>query len=430
VKCKLAMAGLLAILLMVGMFAFAGCGDDTTTETTASAPDEAASAEAEVVTIIADAETMITDEAFDEYFGGNPGDALTGVVALLDAGEVYVNNLKVPATESDTTLYQVNSIDALWFNEDLDTWGYAVHKYVFNFGPVPPPELRGVTYLPKTFEEARLEFVQNLSQRLGRTVTLTLDPETGQANRIDLVEWETVYIRAIETHGSTTTIDRGDYTLETDRYPVRSDVNKVAFVTDNVDPSIKTGDFAVWWLGPDGWHLDRAEPLAGILENVEKKTYSVDGDVRKEADCSRFNLATSVRPTQFYTAFTRLGLTGLEATAWCMPDSGNPIGFTYGGSEGAKAALELALANAEAAKTDVNVSAAGDGSDVSGDSGTQWVGQEALDAYNAAIAAAQATYDEPLSAELDYTAAIYDLGMAYGQGGDEPQGFIGSIGVK
>lgn len=423
---KLLMAGLLVLVLVVSMFALAGCGEETTT----SSSDEVTTTDESVVTIIADGETMITDAANDQYFGGTAGAAATGVEALLDAGAVYVNNLKVPATETETDLYQVNSIDGLWWNEEEGTWGFAVHKYVFNFGPVPPPELFGVTYLPKTFNEARLEFVQNLSQRLGRTVTLTLDPDTGQATRIDLVEWETVYIGSIKAHGSTTEINRSDYTLETDRYPIRSDVNNVAFPSDNVDQTIEVGDFAVWWLGPDGWHLDRAEPVSGILENVEKKTYSIGGDVRKEADCSRFNLAESVRPTQFYTAYARLGLTGLEATAWCMPDAGNPIGFTYGGTEAAKAALELAITNAEAAKADVNVSEAGDGSDVSGDAGTKWVAQDAMGQYTNAIGAAQAVLDDPLSAEITYTAAIYALGKAYGQGGDSPEGFIGSIGVK
>lgn len=425
---KLLIPSLLVLVLVVSMLALAGCGEETTTTTSAEVATTEATVETEVVTIITDAETMITDAAFDQYFGGNAGDALTGVEALLDAGAVYVNNLQIPASESETTLYQVNSMDALWFNEDQDTWGFAVHKYVFNFGPVPPPELQGVTYLPKTFNEARLEFVQNLSMRLGRTVTLTL--EDGQATRVDLVEWETVYIAGIESHGSTTTIDRGEFPIETNRAPVRFDVNGLNFPTDNVDPEIEVGDFAVWWLGPDSWHLTRAEPIVALLENVAKKTYSMGGDVRMEADCSRFNLAESTRPTQFYTMYTRLGLTELEVATWCMPDSGNPIGFTYGGSDNAKAALKLALTNAAAAKADVNVSAAGDGSDVSADAGTKWVTQEDMDTYDAAVAAAQVAYDDPLSSELDFTTAVYELGKVYGQTGDSPEGFVGSIRVK
>ncbi len=378
------------------------------------------------VTNVADGSTKVTSAAYDQYFGGNAGDALIGVQALLDAGKVYVNGIQVPAAETKPLLYSTNAIDALWWNEAQNTWGYAVHKYVFNYGPVPPPNLFGVTYSPRTFSEARLQFVENLSQRLGRTVKLTIDAATSQAIRIDLVEWETVYIGGIETHGSTTTIDRSAYTLETDRYPIRFDVNGVFFPTDNVDLTTQIGDFAVWWMGPTGWNLRRAEPLVGVLVNTAAKTYSIGGVVRMEADCSRFNLATSVRPTQFYTAYTRLGLTGFEVTAWCMPDAGNPIGFTYGTDVNAKNALALALTNAEAAKTDVFISV--DGSELN--SGDKWVTQATMDTYNAAIAAAQAVYDNPLSVGINYTAAIYDLGNAIGAKTPTPSGFLGSVTVK
>ena len=46
-------------------------------------------------TFIANGSTKITDAAYNSYFGGN---AATGVQALLDAGGVFVNGLKVPAT--------------------------------------------------------------------------------------------------------------------------------------------------------------------------------------------------------------------------------------------------------------------------------------------------------------------------------------------
>jgi hypothetical protein len=379
-------------------------------------------------TFITDGSTKITDATYNAYFGGN---AATGVQALLDAGKVFVNGLKVPATAGETTLYSMNAVDALWWNAAQNTWGYAVHKYVFNYGPVPPPNLGGVTYLPKTFDEARLEMVQNLSQRRGRTVKLTIDAATGEATRIDLQELETVYIGGIETHGATTTINRSAYTLETGRYPIRFDVNGLFFDTSNVDLATQVGDFAVWWLSPAGWNLKRCTPVVGLLTKDASNYYHINGtDVRYEADCSRFNLATSVRPTQFYTAYTRLGLTGLNVTVWCMPDTGNPIGFTYGSNADSKAALQLAITNATAAKTDVYVSVVGDGSDVPAASGTRWVTTAVMDAYDAAIAAAQAVYDNAGSVAINDAAAIYDLGNAYGQSTGTPSGFVGSIHVK
>jgi hypothetical protein len=369
---------------------------------------------------VADGTTKVTDAAFNAYFGGN---ALTGVGALLNAGGVYVNGLKVPATESKTTPYQVNGIDSLWWNAGQSTWGYAVHKYVYNYGT---PPLAGVTVLPMTFDVARLSFIETMSSKRGRTVTLTLDPATHQAVRIDMTEKETVLIGAIETHGATTTIDRTPYTLETGRYPVRFDVNGVTFPTENVDTTTQVGDFAVWWLGPTGWHLERCVPVVGILTKDASNYYHInETDVRYEADCSRFNLATPNRPTQFFTAHTRLGLGSLPVTVWCMPDTGNPIGFTHGNYADSKAALALAITNATAAKTGVVV--ATNAADVA--AGTKWVTQAAMDAFNAALAAAQAVYNNNTSALAAFDSAIYALSGALGVGGNTPSGFIGAQGV-
>jgi hypothetical protein len=394
-----------------------------------SAMQHGSKEEISYVTLITDGTSKITGTANNQYFGGN---AATGVQALLDAGKVFVNGLKVPATEGETTLYSMNAIDALWWNAAQSTWGFAVHKYCFNYGPASPPApaLGGVTYSPKTFNQARLEMVENLSQRRGRTVKLTIDAATGQAIRIDLQELETVYIGAIETHGATTTINRSAYTLETGRYPIRFDVNGIFFDTSTVDLTVGVGDFAVWWLSPDGWHLKRCIPVTGTLTKDGSGYYHIGTDVRYEADCSRFNLATSVRPTQFYTSYVRLGLTGFTATAWCTPDTGSPIGFTYGSDLNAKNALTLAITNATAAKADVYVSAAGDGSDVPAASGTKWVTTAVNTTYDAALATAAAVLAAPTSVGISYTAAIYDLANALGQGTAPKSGYLGSINVK
>jgi hypothetical protein len=369
---------------------------------------------------VADGTTKITDAAFNPYF---EGDALAGVKALLNAGKVYVNGLKVPATESETTLYQVNGIDSLWWNAGQSTWGYAVHKYVYNYGT---PPLAGVTVLPMTFDVARLSFIETMSSKRGRTVTLTLDPATHQAVRIDITEMETVLIGGIETHGATTTINRTSFTLETGRYPARFDVNGVTFPTENVDTTIQVGDFAVWWLGPTGWNLERCVPVVGILTKDASNYYHInETDVRYEADCSRFNLATPNRPTQFFTAHTRLGLGNLPVTVWCMPDTGNPIGFTHGNYADSKAALALAITNATAAKTGVVV--ATDAASVP--AGTKWVTQAAMDTFNAALAAAQAVYNDNASVLAAFDSAIYALSGALGVGGNTPSGFIGAQGV-
>ena len=402
-----------SLMLMFGVFA--GCGSDSEESSTES--------KAGVVELVNDGTSKITDAKYDSYFGGN---ALTGVTALLNEGEVYVNGIAVPASSTELAAlpdqtYEMNMIPGLYYNPDKSTYGYAVHKYVFNYGVGILP---GVTDLPMTFETARIQFVENLSQRRGRTTRLTLNA-AGQAERIDLEEFESVLIGNLEDHGSNTTIDRTTFTLETGRYPERFDVNNVFFPTSNVDFSTQVGDFAVWYLSPDGWNLKRAVPVVGLLTKDASKFYHInDTDVRYEADCSRFNLATASRPTQFYTAYTRLGLTAFNVTVWCVPGSGNPIGFTYGSDANAKSALDLAITNAEGAKTGVVVSI--DGTDVA--TGTKWVTQATMDAFNAAIAAAQVVYDNPANGMIEYDSAIYDLGVEIGAAGATPPGFIGSQG--
>jgi len=389
-----------------------------------------------IKTFFTDGTTKITDAAYNQYFGG---DALAGVEALLDQGKVSVNGIRVPAAETDTTLYKVNGIDSLWWNTTLtpNTWGYAVHKYVWNYGA---PGLGGVSYspLPWTFREARLQFVQDLSRRFGRMITLTIDAAAEKAVSVDMTETESLVVASIDVHGATTYIKRSAFTLETGRYPVRFDVNAMGpdgmgFPTENVDPALRVGDFAVWWQGPDGWHLKRAVPVTGLLLLVSKGVYSIDGVTQPtEADCSRFNLNSANRPTQFYTANTRLGLGGIPATAWCVPETGNPIGFTRGSDANAKAALALAVTNANAAKAGVLVSAAGDGSDVSAAPGTKWVTAAAMDAYNAALAAAEAVSGNTASGAIACDTAIYDLSLALGQSATPgpASGFLGAVKVK
>jgi hypothetical protein len=121
--------------------------------------------------------------------------------------------------------------------------------------------------------------------------------------------------------------------------------------------------------------------------------------------------------------YNRLGLAELEVITWCTP-TGHPIGFTYGDKAAAKNALELAIKNASAAKE--GVAASKDGKDVP--KGKKWVAQADLDAYNAAIADAEAVLNSNKTAVQEYDAAIYALGLALGEGGEKPTGFIGAQG--
>jgi hypothetical protein len=137
-----------------------------------------------------------------------------------------------------------------------------------------------------------------------------------------------------------------------------------------------------------------------------------DEYVHIESNVSRYNLIDCNRPTQFFTAYNRLGLTDLSVLTWCTP-TGHPIGFTCGDKAAAKKALSLAIESATAAKEGAVVSA--DGTDVA--KGTMWVAQADLDAYDAATAEAQTVCNRNSTAVQEYDAAIYALSQALGEAG-------------
>ena len=110
---------------------------------------------------------------------------------------------------------------------------------------------------------------------------------------------------------------------------------------------------------------------------------------------------------------------------WCTPN-GFPIGFTLGGRAESKAILAQAIANAKAAKEGVVVSA---DYGASLDAGTKWVTQADMDAFDAAIAAAEAVCNNNAAELYQYDWAMYTLANALGQGGSKPSGFIGAQGV-
>ena len=341
----------------------------------------------------------ITDASFDKYFKGTT--ALEGVKKLLNEGKVSVNGIKVPATADEIIVYQVNGVDSL-YKKDTG-WGYNVHKTT--------------SANNLSFEDARLGFFETITTVRGHTTELTLDPETKEVIGINTNSLDVVRIADITVYNESTTIKRGDFALETNR--VRPDVESIVFNTANFDQSVQIGDVAVYWYGPNGWNLKRAVPVEGTISKVDGKFVINGTDTRVESNVSRYNLTNSSRPTQFYTAYTRMGLENIPVITWCT-DTGHPIGFTTGSR--AKEALGLAISTAKAAKQGVTISA--DGAGVQG----KWTTQEAMDAFDAAIAAAEAVYNNNLAANIEKDTAIYDLSLAYGEGGNKPSGFIGSLG--
>jgi hypothetical protein len=405
---------LLALSLILSLAACGGSADEAkTSDTPSTAPTQTASegdpeAMDVLLEIVHDGDaTKITDAAFDQYFQGS---ALEGVQALLDEGKVYVNGIQVPAAEDDTVDYQVNGVSSLYKTDS--GWGFNVHK------TTSADNL--------SFEEARLGFYETITTVRGHTTTLYGDSATGRVNKIDSQSYDVVRVTETVFYNESITVVRGDFELETNR--VRPDVDNIVFHSSKYDTSINTGDFALYYYGPEGWVMERAVPMTGTLSKNADGWFVLNAGQSDEYACiesnvSRYNLINCNRPTQFFESYNRLGLTDVSVTMWCTP-TGHPIGFTYGDKATAKEVLALAIEHAQAAKEGVVVSA--DGKDVA--KGTMWVTQADLDAYDEAIAQAQTVCSRNSTAVQEYDAAVYALAQALGEAGEKPTGFLGAQG--
>lgn len=335
-----------------------------------------------------DAVSLITDSFLDKYF--QEGTALEGVEALLNAGSVYVNGKAVPATADETDSFVINGFPSLWKTGE-NTWAYSVHKLYSG--------------ADLTFEEARLGFIQGISQMRGLTMELYDYDGSGYADRIETTIKESTLVYTMAVSGGSTTITRYDYALATDED--RPDVNDLVFPTENVDPDIREGDIVHYWFDGEAWHMERAVAVQGTLTRGSGDyKWVLNGTGYIDTRTTRYNLYAANRTAQFLTAHTNLGLEEIEVTMW-LTDTGYAVGLSRG--DNAPAALKLAIQNAEQAKGDVKVST--DGSDVI--TLESWVTADVMAAFNEAIAAARAVLDDAGSSNTDMDTAIYKLSSAY-----------------
>lgn len=348
-----------------------------------------------------DGVTEITSSSMDQYF--KEGTALAGVEALLEAGQVYVNNQQVPVSANDTDSFVINGFSSLWKTGE-NTWAYSVHK------------LYSGTDL--TFEEARLGFIQGISKMRGLTMELYSTDGTS-ADRMETLIKESTLVNSITVKGESTFISRYDFALATDEN--RPDVNNVEFPTKNVDPELKVGDIALYWFDGSEWHIQRAVAETGILvSGTGEEKFVLNGAAHSDALITRYNLQAANRTSQFLTAHTKLCLEDIPVTMWST-ETGFPIGFTRGDGS-ARDALEIAVINALNIGSGYQIST--DGSDVL--TTDSWVTQETMDAYITAIREAQAVLADSNATNIDLDMAVYNLSSALGSAsGRQVSGLLG-----
>lgn len=350
-----------------------------------------------------DGVAKISDSAQDKYFA--QGTARAGIEALLNAGKVYVNNVAVPASANETDSYVINGFSSLWKTGEK-TWAYSVHK------------LYSGTDL--TFEEARMGFIEGISQMRGLTMELYSEDGSGHATRMETIIKESTLVNSMTEKGGNTYIGRYDFALATDE--LRPDVNNVVFPSKNVDPELKVGDIALYWFDGAEWHIQRAVAETGTLvKGSGEEKFVMNGTAHSDALITRYNLQAANRTSQFLTAHDNLGLTGIPVTMWST-ETGFPIGFTRGDGD-ARAALKAAVINARNIGARYEISA--DGADVL--TSESWVTQAVMDEYVAAIDAAEAVLNDSKATNIDLDMAVYNVSSALGSAtGRKPSGLLGS----
>lgn len=357
---------------------------------------------------------IITDAAQDQYF--KEGNALDGVEAILEAGRYYVNGYQVPASEEECgEAFVVMGYYKLYKNDD-GTWAAENNQRTGT-----------------DFVDARMGMVEALSRTTGLPVYIYDTDGDGYADMIDSSFYAVALVDTLIDNGDgTISLDRGDFALT----KTNLDVNTVRFNKENVDPSIKEGDFAMFWRDyENGWMLQREIPVTGYLTDAADHQYYVFNgeEIIDGMNNPKASINTANRPGQYSNAHLAFGLGDVEITFWVTTEGNIASGFTS--DDNAALCLERAIAVCEGYEADVVVST--DGSELA--AGTNWVTVEDMATYDEAIRAAKSVLADETAKNSALDTATYNLFLAtWGadakyeeiQQGIIPGGFLAAIQVK
>lgn len=329
---------------------------------------------------------IITDSALDQYF--KEGSALAGVEAILNAGNYYVNGYQVPRTEEECgDAFVIMGYDKLYKTEN----GWAAEN-----------NKRTGT----TFDDARLGMVEALSRTTGLPVYIYDTDGDGYADKIDSMFYAVVLVDSLIDNGDgTMSVDRGDFQLTR----TKIDVNDLKFPIQNVDPTIKAGDMAMFWQdSEDGWMLEREVAVQGKLTDAADHQYYVFNDEKiiDGMNNPKASINVANRPGQYANAHLAFGLDDVEITFWVTTEGSIASGFTS--NDNSKECLERAIAYCENLRKDVVTSSDGTGVDA----GTKWIPPEEMVTYYNAISAAKAVLADESASNSARDTQVYNLFVA------------------
>ena len=279
----------------------------------------------QLVTIVknmADDGTVL-DEKYRSFF--NADSAREGVVALIQSGNYFVNEIPIPASAEafDKTGFSVN--ENAWLSKNGDG-SYTLDRTSY-----------------RTYIDGALAIIDRLPAGL-ETRLYDMDGD-GYADKAEADYYDALIVHDVMKNADgTVTVSRAS--LENGlSYPAA--VGRAydgAFDTITVvafDSSIKSGDVALLQRKNDGYHIKRAVEVRGVFTGgSDHKFYEIDGTRYQDAmRFSRDNIVISNRPGEYANVRTYFGFTGNTepVSLWLSPVTesgrqGAPVSLTSGES--------------------------------------------------------------------------------------------------
>lgn len=334
-------------------------------------------------------------EVTDKYFEGG---VEVGMEALLEAGQVYLNGIQIPANAETFTM---NGMPAIWQKED-GRWTWQAHDKLNADNEEKIPHNGDYS-----FEFARRRFVLAVSALRGMTTTITAENGAEYATRVDFVVKSGGQVEKIVVNNDGTTtvwgvpVDATSY--NTDGGP--NDVEPRTIPTENFDPAIKEGDTVLYWYDTEGWHMERCIPVVGLMDATDHFNIKVNGVTYSDALIIRYNMQAGSRPSQFISATNNLGLKEIPVTLW-NTETGYVVGISR--MDNAEEALAAGIAYCDKLLADTQIVASDDGVGVP--VGAYYASQANVDAFYTNYEEAKAVLANPESTNAQRDAATQALG--------------------
>lgn len=348
----------------------------------------------------------VTDSRYNPFFAASSAE--NGVRQIIKAGKFRINGFAIPPDAQTLAKewpqgYSVNG--STWLAKEADH--YVVDKKEYN-----------------SYDDAALAVVNRIPA--GLEIRIYDQDGDGFGDSIEASVWEAIIPKTMRKD------DAGNiilHRLSAKAYPAAIPGEGRAYdashfteeadetiAPENLDPSIRPGDIALFAYTPSGWILQRAIPVTGPLQSAQDHRYYQVNGIRYH-DAMRFsrdNLPISNRCGEFINTLHYFGEMhrpdAPAITLWLVPTSSGQAGAPAGFTSGNNAALLLKQALIQSRQQLARTMISQDGSDVP--NGKSWMTPSAYRQAIAAVTSAQNVYDQHQDAVImDYERYLLYLSL-------------------